>query len=358
MIDFTQIGPEWWNAIFGAIGTVITLGSTCVAAYEWWRNRRVRSALAGEEDELWRFRRRREPKGYPAILNDTKTRIITIANNKGGVGKTTMTANLAAFFQRRGYKVLVIDADYQGSVSSMLSAANNLTDVRNTSGKLLQKDATSDTVAAARLALAPLLPKVDLVPAFAEYNRDETRLLAQWLMDRRSDDIRYRLIRTLMAGNCLKANEHDDGYDVILIDAPPRLTTGAVNALCASTHLLVPTALTRTSAESVVPFVQICDRLFRMEANPCLSLAGVIPTLTTPNGSLTQAESATIEQYLRPVISSFSGSGYIFKRNIPRRTSMAQSGTLAYLENDNAQVPITDILDAFGRELCSRIELE
>jgi chromosome partitioning protein len=183
--------------------------------------------------------------------------------------------------------------------------------------------------------------------------------MVQWVM-RGGSDVRYRLSETLLRGQVLKGRPEDNGFDVVLIDAPPRLTTATVNALCASTHLLVPTALTPISARAVGPFLRMV-RSLKLELNQELKLAGVVGTLSSPDGSLNGREQQLIETVVEDALLEWNGAEgrYMFKRTIPRRAAMstASAGSLGYFADDDARVRIRDILDEFGAELAQRIEL-
>src|SRR5208282_5050929 len=81
----------------------------------------LRDALIGSEEELWKLRGKIPSPAWAKALRDSRVRVIVIANLKGGVGKTTITANLAAYFALKRYlRVLVIDLDYQGSLTGTL----------------------------------------------------------------------------------------------------------------------------------------------------------------------------------------------------------------------------------------------
>jgi chromosome partitioning protein len=230
-------------------------------------------------------------------------RILAIANLKGGVGKTTLAANLGAFFAREWQKrVLLIDLDFQGSLSSMAfpgkdwlpGAHQSSLATRLISGDLAPVD-------------VPLLAQeVDLksgengpgrlqvITAYYDLAQADNRIMIEWLLqyvDFRPGDLRDALIERLR-GNLLGTadvrytlakNLHSDivqrAFDLIIIDCPPRLTTAKIHALCASSHLLIPTIFDRTSAEAVVTLYEQIETLKRAGICPHLKYMGVVGTM-------------------------------------------------------------------------------
>jgi chromosome partitioning protein len=138
-----------------------------------------------------------------------------------------------------------------------------------------------------------------------------------------------------------------DQYDLVLIDAPPRLTSGTINGLCASTHLLVPTAFTGVSAEPVANFLAMAKAV-KDKLNPNLKMIGVVETLT-PTGSVSQAAKdaralarLTVERALR----RYFPDSAIFERDIPRMNPMIDDG-VAFLDDPR--------VEAIFEQLCMEI---
>jgi hypothetical protein len=102
-------------------------------------------------------------------------------------------------------------------------------------------------------------------------------------------------------------------------------------------------------------------RGIRVELNQELKLAGVVGTLTSPDGSLYGREQQLIETIVEDALQEWNGAEgpYMFKRTIPRRAAMSSAlmGALGYFTDDDAKVSIRDILDEFGGELAKRIKL-
>lgn len=182
------------------------------------------------------------------------SRVLVVANAKGGVGKTTIAANIGARLAEILPKpVLMIDLDFQGTLSSMSIAQNNQwvpppgQDSR--ANHLISGDPSPTEIACTGLHAAGQ-PNLKVVPAFYDLAQAENRVMIEWLLGDRRADIRFRLAEVL----------HDpvvrNAFSVIIIDSPPRLTTGAIQALAAGTHLLIPTVMDAPSAEAVVSFVR------------------------------------------------------------------------------------------------------
>lgn len=230
----------------------------------------VKTVLDGKAD-FWVSGRKRD-LGQHVLELDQSIPIITVCNFKGGVGKTTTAANLAAYFDNHGKRVLLIDFDYQGSLTDMLLAASRLTRLEASSRHLIKGEASPELVLGKALSLHPALPKTKLFSAFHGFNHIENELLLRWLTDKDYTDIRYNL------HSYLSSKLFQSEFDIVIIDAPPRLTTATVNAACASKYLLIPTILDNLSTEAALNTVKAFDEL-RKNLSPTLSILGVLPTL-------------------------------------------------------------------------------
>jgi chromosome partitioning protein len=256
----------------------------------------------------------------PVRPRDGGIPVITLANMKGGVGKTTVTANLAAALDASGKRVLLIDFDYQGSLSQTALAAANISKMGSVVDDLIRGDRSMASILQESQTLQPALPNSRILTCYYEFSDTETQSMISWL-DRLRDgtpepDVRFRLAH-LLSEPVIK-----NDFDIVLIDAPPRFTTGAVNAFCASTHLLVPTVLDQMSAEAVVYFSRDLTAM-RNDLFPRLSLIGVVPTMVYQAGGYTEREQAIIT-YLNQTLQPFWGNrrAVLDETPVPRRNAI------------------------------------
>jgi chromosome partitioning protein len=234
------------------------------------RANRVKKVLK-LEGRVWE---RKVLRGIPGFrpLHERHVPIISVLNLKGGVGKTTATAHLGAALAARGYRVLLVDLDLQGSLSSMFINPSILTE-RSAANLLLQHFLTS---AASRRKVNLLEYQVPILGgrsgivatadtmAYAELN-----LTMQWLLRIGRKDTRFLLRRAL------HQKRVSNRYDIVLLDCPPFFNTCCVNALAASDYILIPVLPSQKAAERVPFLLQRLKRLCGV-INPDLQIIGVL----------------------------------------------------------------------------------
>jgi cellulose biosynthesis protein BcsQ len=250
------------------------------AFYTKFRDRRrslerARTAI-NDPQGLWIF----DQPLAPNIMHPNR-RVLVIANAKGGVGKTTVAANLAASLSTQLTKpVLLIDLDFQGSLSSMAivlaanrvvpgqpSRASQLVANKLNAGDLLQMPAATN------------IPDIRVVPAYYDLAREENRIMLNWLIGDTATDPRYTLARLIASPD---VEQH---FGLVIIDCAPRLTTGTIQALAAGSHLLIPTILDGPSGEAVASFVEQVETFRAAGLCPEIQYVGVLPTMLLPRAN-------------------------------------------------------------------------
>lgn len=309
----------------------------------------VRNAFHGQEHDLWCMHPATMRDRYAATLSAfQKTKpIILVANLKGGVGKSTLSANLAAYFKQSGKRVLLIDADYQGSLSNMLLLADGVEKASPELNRLLQAGASPESFRAAAHAFQKRLVGSSLIASKYELASMENRVMVEHLLQEDAlDDGRYRLAKLLLN------DEVAQTFDVALIDAPPRLTAGTINGFCAATHLLVPTVYDNMSAEAVGTFLNSVQSL-RRHLNPGIEFLGVVGMLTAQQTGLKAEEERArriAEQQVRHV---WGNHFHFFSRHIPRKAAIAKvaGDDIAYFCDEE----VRSWFDELGTAVASRL---
>jgi chromosome partitioning protein len=187
-------------------------------------------------------------------------RVIAIANQKGGVGKTTTVVNLGAGLAKLGHRVAVIDLDSQGALTISLGL-DPYKIHPSTYNLLLESNLRIEDI------FHETRPNLFLAPANAELIAAEYRLM------KKSD-------RTLRLRNAVQRSQID--LDFILIDTPPALSLLTVNGLVAATELLIPVSANYLAMRGVRSLLDSVW-LIRERINPGLKLLGVLPTLVQSN---------------------------------------------------------------------------
>ncbi|MEO1555541.1 MAG: AAA family ATPase [Pseudomonadota bacterium] len=239
----------------------------------------------------------------------TRPKIISVANQKGGVGKTTTTINLAAALVELGYRVLVVDLDPQGNASTGLGIA--LDDREFTTYELLLEDIDLKDV-----ILDTAFRNLMVIPATVDLSSADIELISN---EKRSFLLHDALRQPQMAKFEL---------DYILIDCPPSLNLLTVNAMIASHSVLVPLQSEFFALEGLSQLM-LTVREVRQTGNPKLRIEGVVMTMHDARNNLSQQ----VEQDARDNLGEL-----VFKTRIPRnvRVSEAPSYSMPVLSYDSA----------------------
>ncbi len=204
-------------------------------------------------------------------------RVLAIANQKGGVGKTTTAINLATALAAVGEKVLLIDSDPQGNATTGLGVAHE--DRGQGTYELLIGEASfAETIHATQV------PNLSIIPATMELSGAELELMD---LDRRQ----HRLADALDAAGA------DLDYDHVLIDCPPSLTLLTVNAMAAADAVLVPLQCEFFALEGLSQLLRTVERV-RSSLNPALEVQGVVLTMFDKRNNLSEQVAADVRGFL------------------------------------------------------------
>lgn len=250
---------------------------------------------------------------------------IAVANQKGGVGKTTTCINLATALAAIGWRVLLIDLDPQGNASTGVGVAAS-------QRKQSSYDALIGSATLQEAAIATRVPRLDLLPATVDLSGAEVEMVG--LADRA-----HRLAKALESVPVGR-------WDICLIDCPPSLGLLTVNALVAARNLLVPLQCEFFALEGLSQLLQTVERI-RVAFNPDLSILGVALTMFDRRNNLSQAVAEDVRACL--------GSA-VFETVVPRnvRLSEAPSHGLPALIYD-LRCPGSEAYVRLARELIGRL---
>jgi chromosome partitioning protein len=219
--------------------------------------------------------------------------VLAVANQKGGVGKTTTSVNLAAALGQAGRRVLLVDLDPQGNA---------------TMGSGVDKRTVGRTVYHVVLGLSELATVrtraerggYDLVPANRELAGAEVELVE---LPGRETRLKAALERV------------QGDYDFILIDCPPSLSLLTVNALTAAQRVLIPMQCEYYALEGLSDLVATIKRV-RAHLNPVLEIAGLLRTMYDPRNTLSQQVSQQLETHFKDKV---------YRTLVPRNVRLAEA---------------------------------
>ena len=226
-------------------------------------------------------------------LAQQRSRVLAIANQKGGVGKTTTAVNLATAMAATGKKALIIDLDPQGNASTGLGieyTARDLTAYDLLLGEATFEDACQQTD----------IPRLSVVPSSVDLSGAELELIDL-------DEREFRLQNAVC-----RAQLH---FDYVLIDCPPALGLLTLNALCAADAVLVPLQCEYYALEGLSHLVRTIDRVKRA-FNPSLEIQGVVLTMYDRRNNLSEMVAADVREHF---------GDKVYKTVIPRNVRVSEA---------------------------------
>jgi chromosome partitioning protein len=190
-------------------------------------------------------------------------RIIAIANQKGGVGKTTTTLNLGAALAENGMRVLIVDSDPQGSLS--ISCGIDINNIAKTLfDAIIKEDNEEHKTEIKDIIIKTRIKGLDLIPANIDLSKAEIDMMNMF--------DRERVLKAILGP--LKRS-----YDYILIDCPPSLGILTINALTAATEVIIPMETDYLAMRGTGILMNKTIKKVKMKLNPKLKIVGILPTM-------------------------------------------------------------------------------
>jgi chromosome partitioning protein len=254
------------------------------------------------------------------------THALALANQKGGVGKTTTSVNLAAYLAEQGHRVLLADLDPQGNATSCLGVDKN--SIQQSTYELLIDGLSLD-----HAVIEDIRPNLDLLPANGILAGAEVELAG---MRRRE----YRLRDALAVAN--------SAYAVMIIDCPPSLGLLTINALTAASAVIIPIQCEYLALEGLMQLVNTLD-LVKRRLNPTLDVLGVVMTMFDVRTRLANQVVDDVRRFF---------PSRILQTLVPRTVRLAEAPSYGQtIFEYDASSRAAAAYRAIGEEIAQRIDL-
>lgn len=262
-----------------------------------------------------------------SLLSGVPTKVIAVANQKGGVGKTTTAVNLAACLAAAGRRILLFDLDPQANATSGVGLEK--TEGGSAYRPLLGDGSLLDKVKPTAFERLEVIPsEVDLCGVDVELARSENHLLR----------VRMALEPVLMSGR----------FDLVIVDCPPSLGVLTLNAFAAADGLLVPLQCEYYSLEGISMIHRLMDQLRGAGVNPKLEIFGVLMTMYDGRTKLAQQVVSEVRQHF---------GEKVFETMIPRSTRLAEAPSfgkpIIHYDQYSASAAAYDVL---AQEVMTRLD--
>lgn len=289
------------------------------------------------------------PGDIDLLAQKVDNKVLVVANLKGGVGKSTVAANLAAYFAKdMGLQTLLIDLDYQGTATALAKTQAELDGEDCRIGHILRSLSLEAEHFDLPIPLGAKAPNLWLLSASEELDEIENGLMFKAALRRQDDpDVRMRLARYL------RAPIMQQRFQMVVIDTPPRFSAAAVNGLLAATHVLTPTKMEQSSIEAAIRF---CSKLRRWNQAgfPATTFLGVLPAMTVQRPNMVPAEIEALNA-IDDQLANVLGGQHTAIRDawVPDTTAIGAAALegIAYLRNSTARAIFTDVGGAIRRRM-------
>jgi chromosome partitioning protein len=275
-----------------------------------------------------------EAGNRPPLPRPEASRVLVVANQKGGVGKTTTAVNLAAGLAQLGQRVLVIDLDPQGNASTALGVEHHR-GVPSTYEALVDGEPMVDL-----MATTPHLPRLQVVPATIDLAGAEIELVS---VVARENRLRRAIAAHPMIGTAEQAGE--ERFDYVFVDCPPSLGLLTLNALVAGAEMLIPIQAEYYALEGLGQLLETVD-MVKAHLNPHLVVSTILVTMYDARTRLASGVAEEVRQHF---------GEQVLKTTIPRsvRVSEAPSYGQTVMTYDPASPGALSYLEA-AREIARK----